>query len=490
LKSILAVLLISSACASATFSQNCFTILVGKNASTDGSVFVAHNEDDLNDHNFVDLHKVPRIRHSAGEKQIFLSDADSLDEVPETFGYFWITGSKYNEDLYLNEWGVTITSNSSQSKVQNGNGRIGHNLRKIVIERARTAKEAVRIAGSLVDTYGYASSGRVYAIADPDEAWVFEVANGKHWIARRVPDDEVAIIPNYYVIDDFQKEDTTNFLASPDIISFAAENGWYDSLKDASFNFRKVYGHSNRLDAIWNIARKWVILNTLSARQFAFNADFPFSIKPEHKVDIPTLITLLGNHSDNTQFNHLASPGSTPHHQSALGINDTMSVCNLYNDNSCIVQLRSWLPPEIGDIAWISPRYPCLQPFIPWYSGIGKVSSDYEKEPYTQAIENFNRRNRDYITLFPDHACWSFDDFANMTDSNYVEEIESIKRWKTGFQTDVFKSVKETEARALKMYETDHDGALQIVTALSSGLAERALKETREGTLRIRTRGQ
>jgi len=83
--------------------HNCFTILVGKNASKDGSVFVAHNEDDLNDHNFVDLHKVPRIKHKVGEKQIFLDNTDSLDEVAETFGYFWITGSKYAEEQYLNE---------------------------------------------------------------------------------------------------------------------------------------------------------------------------------------------------------------------------------------------------------------------------------------------------------------------------------------------------------------------------------------------------
>ena len=224
MKFLLAVVLGSSLSIATCFSQNCFTILVGKNASSDGSVLIAHNEDDLNDHNFVDLHKVPRIKHAAGEKQIFLGNADSLDEAAETFAYFWITGSKYAEDQYLNEWGVAITSNSSQSKVLNGNGAIGHNLRRIVIERARTAREAVKIAGSLVEKYGYASSGRVYSIADPNEAWVFEAANGKHWIARRVPDDEVAIIPNYYVIDDFRETDTTNFLASADIIKYAAEN--------------------------------------------------------------------------------------------------------------------------------------------------------------------------------------------------------------------------------------------------------------------------
>ncbi|MGA9119642.1 MAG: C69 family dipeptidase, partial [Bacteroidota bacterium] len=402
MKQLFALILASSSIFATGFSQNCFTILVGKNASTDGSVFVAHNEDDLNDHNFVDLHKVPRIQHKAGEKQIFLFNTDSIDEVEETFAYFWITGSKYAEDQFLNEWGVAITSNSSQSKVQNGNGRIDHNLRRIVIERARTAREAVKIAGMIVEKYGYASSGRVYSIADPNEAWVFEVANGNHWIARRVPDDEVAIIPNYYVIDEFHEEDTTHYLASPDIVDYAIKNGWYDPHQDTSFTFRKVYGHRNRLDAIWNIARKWVILNQLSAQHYDFNADFPLSIKPKRKIDIQALINALGNHYEGTRFASDTSLNfSLPHRRSGLGVKDTLTICNLYNDYSCITQLRSWLPAEIGNILWMAPRYPCIQPFIPWYYGTRKICSDYEKATYADALENYNNRNRNYIELYP-----------------------------------------------------------------------------------------
>jgi dipeptidase len=491
MRNLLIVVLGSSLGLSTCFCQNCFTILVGKNASSDGSVLVAHNEDDRNDHNFVELHKVPRIKHATGERQVFLNNTDSLDEVAETFAYFWITGSKYVEDQYLNEWGVAVTSNSSQSNVQNGNGRIDHNLRRIVIERARTAREAVKTAGMIVEQYGYASSGRVYAIADPNEAWVFEVANGKHWIARRVPDDEVAIIPNYYVIDDFQEADTTNFLASTDIFKYAIANGWYDSLRDAPFNFRKVYGHKNRLDAIWNIARKWVILNQLAAQQYNFYADFPFSIKPKRKIDIQTLITALGNHYERTRFVPDTSLNfGSPHRRSGLGVKDTLTVCNLYNDYSCITQLRSWLPAEIGNVLWISPRYPCIQPFIPWYYGTKKISSDYEKATYADALENYNNRNRNYIELYPGHACWVFDDFANRVDSCYGRERESVRVWKSRFQTDVFETVKEQESKVVGTYESDRDGALQAVTDLSNGFAERVLHETKERLLLMKSHGR
>jgi dipeptidase len=465
-------------------------VLVGKDASSDGSVFIAHNEDDRNVHNFVDLHKVPRLRHAKGERQIFFNSTDSLDEVAETYAYLWIVGSQYVEDQYLNEWGVAITSNSSQSNVQNGNGRIDHNLRRIVIERARTAREAVRIAGMIVEKYGYASSGRVYSIADTREAWVFEVANGRHWIARRVPDDEVAIIPNYYVIDEFHEADTANYLASGDIVAYARANGWYDSPADSSFNFRKVYGHRNRLDAMWNIARKWVILNQLATQQYDFHADFPFSVKPKEKIGIRKLMAALENHYEGTRF----APGTSvnsgaPHRSCGFGVKDSLTVCNLYNDFGCITQLRRWLPAAIGNVLWLSPRYPCIQPFIPWYYGVRTISPDYEKATYADALENYNRRNRDYVALYPDHACWVFDDYANMVDSCYGREKQSALEWKAGVQADILKMVNEQEARVVSMYESDSAKALQALTDLSNGFAGRILTETKERMLSRKSSG-
>jgi dipeptidase len=491
MKRLLILVLAGSMTLATGFSQNCFTILVGKNASSDGSVFIAHNEDDLNDHNFVDLHKVPRMRHTAGEKQVFLSNTDSIDEVEETFAYFWITGSKYIEEQYLNEWGVAITSNSSRSNVQNGNGRIDHNLRRIVIERARTAREAVKIAGMVVERYGYASSGRIYSIADPNEAWAFEVTNGKHWIARRVPDDEVAIIPNSYVIKDVDEADTANVLASPDIRSYAVENGLYDPQQDRVFNFRKVYGHKNRNNATWNIARKWVVLNQLAPQQYDFNADFPFSFKPKHKINLQDLIDALGNHYENTRFAiHPSALAGSPHYASRLDVTDTLDVCNLYNDYGCITQLRGWLPPDIGNISWISPRYPCIQPFIPWYYGVNRISAGYEKATYAEALHNFNNKNLDYFELYPDHACWVFDDLANRVDSCYGREIGSIRGWKSGFQKDVFERLAEKERDISLTYKTDTDGALRILTDLSNGFAERALNETKDRLMKMKSHGQ
>jgi dipeptidase len=464
------------------YDLNCFSILVGKNASTDGSVFFAHNEDDEGE-NFMDIHKVPRISHKPGEKQVFVDNLDSISEVDETYAYLWISGSAYNEEQYLNEWGVAITSDGGRSRVVTGEASIQHNLRRLVIERARSAREAVKIAGKLVEQYGYTKSGRDYLIADPQEAWVFEVTYSKHWIAKRVPDDEVAIIPNYYVIDDFDVSDTLNYLSSGDIVEYAITNGWYDPETDTDFNFRKVYGRKDRQEACFNIARKWVILSALSEKKYDPDEDFPFSFKPSQKVNIQDLIKALGNHYESTQFKNNPSNSGSPHNNRI----DTLTVCNGLNDYSCITQLRSWLPSDIGNIMWIAPRYPCFQPFIPWYYGINKVSPDFEKISCSDALHNYNLKLEGYKKRYPDHACWVFDDFASGVDSSYNNIIGSVSEWKNNFQAEIFKTLKEKEPEILSVYISNHDKAHQMLTDLSSNFAEKALTETKNKLLKMQT---
>jgi dipeptidase len=458
---------------------NCFSILVGKKASADGSVFFAHNEDDEGE-NFLDIHKVPRIKHKPGEKQVFTDSLDSISEVNETYGYLWISGSAYNEEQYLNEWGVAITSDGGRSKVVKGEAKIQHNLRRLVIERARSAREAVKIAGKLVEQYGYTKSGRDYLIADPGEAWVFEVTYGKHWIARRVPDEDVAIIPNYYVINDFDVSDTLNYLSSPDIIEYAISNGWYDPMRDKTFNFRQVYGRTDRQEATFNFARKWVILNKLSEKQYNPEDEFPFSFKPRQKVDIQVLMDALQNHYEGTRFTNKPSNSGSPHSNRM----DTLTVCNSLNDYSCITQLRSWLPADIGNILWIAPRYPCIQPFIPWYYGITKIPSEFEKVTYTDALRDYNIKLAGFKKRYPGHACWVFDDFATKIDNDYQDEIESVREWKTGFEMNISNTLKAKESEIIHVYKSNPDKARQMITDISNSFAEKALSDTKKKLLK------
>ncbi len=180
----------------------CFSIVVGKNASADGCVLVAHNEDD-SPPQVVNHHKIPRRSHAPGEV-VTLRNGGTLEQVPETWAYLWseMPGPDFS-DSYLNEWGVCVTSDNCPSREDRGeltDGGIGYMLRRLVAERARTAREGVQIAGELVERFGYVASGRTYVIADPQEGWLFCVVRGKHWLAHRVADGQVAMVANTFTV--------------------------------------------------------------------------------------------------------------------------------------------------------------------------------------------------------------------------------------------------------------------------------------------------
>ena len=76
----------------------------------------------------------------------------------------------------------------------------------LVLPYVSSAREGVERLGELLERYGtYESNGVI--ISDVDEIWYVETIGGHHWIARRVPDDCYATIPNQLGIDDFDFSD-------------------------------------------------------------------------------------------------------------------------------------------------------------------------------------------------------------------------------------------------------------------------------------------
>ena len=178
--------------------EGCYSIVVGKNASVDGCVIMAHNEDDGLPQ-IVNHYKISRKKHSYGEK-VRLRNGGQLAQVRQTWAYIWseLPGMLFS-DSYLNEWGVCIASDncpSREDKPEITNGGIGYMLRRLVAERAKTAREGVLLAGKLVERFGYIDSGRTYIICDPDEGWL-----ARFWILEHVKkrfDQEGVEIPFPY----------------------------------------------------------------------------------------------------------------------------------------------------------------------------------------------------------------------------------------------------------------------------------------------------
>ncbi len=455
----------------ASHDANCFTILVGKNASSDGAVLLAHNEDDAGEL-LVDMHKVPRGSFANMTK---IDDSTTIAS-SNHWSYLWIEipGQKYADGL-MNEFGVTICSNEAQSKEKNENGRIGYYLRKALAAEARSAREAVKIAGQFIEEYGYSYSGRAYSVADPNEAWVLEVVRGKHWIAKRVPDDEIVVIPNYYVITDVNLRDTMNYLGSPDLIEYAVHRGWYNPQSSRKFDFRSAYGNPDKLQAQSNIARKWVIINYFSEKQYTFQENFPFSLKPKRKVTFSDLTHALRNHYEGTELEMNPADNKGNPHKNAV-----MRVCSESNQYSVVAQLRRWIPSDIGNVLWFAPRRLCLQPFIPIYFGITEIPMGYEKESYDKAEAAHFKNDRNLKEMFPEHASWTFSEYAARIDSNYAMEIPGIETQRDTLQVQLLRNQAEFERRVSEVYSQDPLKARRMLTEYSSEYALRILRDTRQ----------
>ena len=378
---------------------NCFTVLAGKYATDDESVMLAHNEDDGGDQT-VNLYKVPRVE-SQDSIEVKMKNGGILRLAPTTFAMIWMEmpGMEFS-DSYQNEYGVTIVSDACRSKENQGeltNGGIGYWLRRAIALQSKTAREAVKIGGKLIEKYGYASSGRTYSIADKNEAWMLSAVKGKHWVAQRVPDDQVAIIPNYYTIGKIDLKDTLNFYGSKDLIDYARKRHWYEGT-DAGFNFRQAYATPQSLHHPVNIERHWDAINRLADTKYTITDTLPFSFYAKDLIKLPDLFSILRSHFEGTPLDKskdytLGSPHKT--HR---------SICAQSTQYGFVAQLRANVPDVLNPI-WISFVHPCTHTFIPLYNGIDRFSGDLHnftdyQSALQQHFDKFKRKRKHFFNTF------------------------------------------------------------------------------------------
>lgn len=347
----------------------CYTVLVGRNASADGSVMVAHNEDTRGDL-FVNLRKI-RPGDTGGRRRVALRHGGHYETDGRTAGFLWIeaTGQVFCDSL-VNEHGVLITSNSCSSRETADDctdGGIDWMLRRLAAERAVSARDAVRMAGDLIETYGYRSSGRTYSIADKKEAWMLAAVRGRHWFAQRVPDDETAVIPNHYALRRIRPDDADNFLGSRDIVDYALRNGWYDEERDGPFDFKKAFGLPSERDPVFdeNTLRHWRGLTLLTGSEWAIGGDYPFSVKPAAKVTAEMLMALLRDHYEGTEYDATlgyttGSPNRTKYR----------TICTATTINAFVASLSSARPEPISISMWVALGKPDTTVFLPLYYGV------------------------------------------------------------------------------------------------------------------------
>jgi dipeptidase len=449
---------------------NCFTIVAGKEASADGSVLLAHNEDD-GGRLLVNIHKVPPQEHRHGDVFTMKSGV-VLPQVASTPGLLWLEIPENDfADAYINENGVAITSDSCPSredKAELSEGGIGFSLRRLVAERAHTAREGVRIAGEMISRYGYNASGRTYIIADAGEGWLLQAVKGKHWIARRVPDNEVAVIANRYTITAVDLNDAKNFLGSADIVEYAASRGWYDAQRDGAFNFAKVYSDASNYADMRSVMRQWRGTSLLAAKSAKLEADLPFSFKPRHAVRLNDLFKVLRDHYEGTEYDL-----SDHYRKGSPNSGKNRTICTESTQYAFVAQLRGGLPAEIAHVVWIACRRPDSNAFSPWYVSMAGV-------PDGAAYQNAEMAWKSHFTPLPaqalDNNTLSFNTYAKlseMVDRQYRSRIEKTQKVWRNFEDFLFGDLEDHEKEFDFLLKNNRSLARNIIDNYMHGLEYR-----------------
>jgi len=439
---------------------NCFTIVAGKEATADGSVLLAHNEDD-HGRLLVNVYKVAAQEHNKSD-MITLKNGATLPQIKNTPAMLWLEIPESDfADAYMNEYGVAVTSNacpSREDKPELTKGGIGFMLRRLIAERSQTARDGVRIAGELISQFGYNASGRTYIIADAKEGWFMHIVKGKHWIARRVPDNEVAVIANYYTIGPIDLNDRKNILGSPDIISYAIHRGWYNPEKDGAFDFARAYSDPNNLTDMKNILRQWQGTNLLAAKSHKVEERFPFSFKPRRDIRLNDLFQVLRDHYEGTKYDL-----SDHYKNGSPNSGKNRTICTESTQYAFVAQLRDWLPAEIAHAVWICFRRPDSNAFSPWYVSISQVPDGYSLDNIENALKNHFSPLPVQALGDPNLAFNIYARLSEIVDKQYKTRIEkTLKLWRN-HEDDLFKDVKNHEKEFVYLLKANKALAQKII---------------------------
>lgn len=399
---------------------SCTSIMVGKAASTDGSVMTSHTCDSWYrtwmtmtpardyERDTVTAIYEGRMHTQAASDSTKLYRRGVIPQVRHTY--------RYLDTAYpcLNEKQVAMgeTTFSGRDTLRNKKGLFYiEELQRIALERCTTAREAIALMGSLAEKYGYCDSGECLTVADPNEVWIFEILGagpkkiGAVWAAQRIPDDEIAVSANISRIGKIDLNDKDHFMASSNVKSLAKDLKLWDGKSE--FSFWRAYSGGNYMKETKNYSvREYYIMNALAPSKHLSDTveELPVSIKPDTLVSPQQVMQLLGSYYEGTDKNlsgrHLIPNPKRKDKKGNLVENEPDSIVSPYSNPwmrpdeinmyyamgdsamknirtvsvpwcaySTVIQLRSWLPDEVGGVAWIALDNPGESPRFPIFAG-------------------------------------------------------------------------------------------------------------------------
>jgi dipeptidase len=408
--------------------ESCTSIQVGRLATVDGSVITCHTCDGpyrqwvniVPHQKWADktMNKIysGKMHTETPTDLRGIVQTGEIPQVPETY--------RFMNTAYpcLNEYGLAIgeTTIGGRRELVNNEGMFMiEEIERVVLERCKTAREAIKLAGELVKQYGYGDFGECITIADGKEVWHFEIMGagplekGAVWAAVRIPDDHVGISANIPRIPEINLKDPDHYMASENVFQVAQDMGWWDPKSGKPFKFWEAYSGRRPFST-----REFFVLSTLApSLKLDMNAaELPFSVKPEKKLSVRDVLAIYRDPYEGTDLDMTKNllvaqpqrrqrPGETPAAPpaaptmtpsplaSAWMPRDVISLVNTLKPGTVVpartipisgcayatvLQVRGWLPPSVGAICWFSYDNPAMSARVPIFAGTTELPPYYE----------------------------------------------------------------------------------------------------------------
>jgi dipeptidase len=476
----------------------CTNFIITKGASVDGSVMITYSADS---HTlYGELYYKPAKDYPAGTMvDVYEWDTGKLlGKIPQVKHTYSVIGN-------MNEFQVSIgeTTFGGRDELGSQPGAIVDygTLMYFTLQRAKSAREAIRIYGELVSQYGYASSGESFSISDANEAWILEMIGkgktekGAVWVAMRIPDGYVSGHANHPRITQFPLNDPENCIYAPDAITFARKMGYFTG-EDKEFSFSDTYAPLDFMGARACEARVWAMFNRINSNMGQYQ-DYamgkiekgkygyptnrmPLWVKPDKKVSVHDVMELMRDHYEGTKMDMTNDIGAGPFNcpyrwrpmtwqVDSVGYVHERATSTQQTGFVFVSQSRSWLPDWVGGVHWFGVDDTYTTVYSPMYCGITKVP------------ESFAEGNGSMIQFSPTSAFWAFNFVSNWAYTRYSYMIKDIQKVQRELELSYIDQVtNKIDQEALALLKTDKNKARVYLTNYSVNTGNATVKRWQE----------
>ena len=455
----------------------CTNVLITKGASVDGSNMISYAAD--SHLLFGELYFAPAGVWNAGDMRR-IEDWDTgkyLGDIPQASRTYQRVGNMNEYQLIIAE-----TTYGGREELHDPNGVMDYgSLIYVALERAKTAREAIKLIVELANTYGYYSSGESFSLADKEEVWVMELIGkgpdnkGIVWVARRVPDGYICSHANQARISTFPLNDPENCMYAPDVITFAREKGYFNG-EDKDFSFCDAYAPLDFSGMRACEARAWSAFNILCDGKFTFIDEngnevtkdsydyveyamgydatkrFPLFVKPARKLSVKDAADVMRDHYEGTPMDMTQDIGAggnaLPYRWRPLNFQhdgktyfNERAIATQQTGFWFVGQVRGFLPDEIGAVNWF---------------GCDDAATSYLTPIYVSTYdvpESFRVGNGDLLTYSPTSAFWMTNRVANTCYRAYNIMFPTIDAEIDAWENSMIEAVAKADQEALAIYK-------------------------------------